>query len=80
MLSEAAGDGAAQPLISVPPAGARDARPGLSGVPVAQLERWLSEHGQPTYRARQIADHVWAGSAQTADELRTLPISIPRTD
>ena len=78
MLSEAVGDGAAQPLISVPPAGARDARPGLSGVPVAQLERWLSERGQPAYRARQIADHVWAGAAQTADELRTLPVALRR--
>jgi len=78
MLSEAVSDGAAQPLISVPPAGARDARPGLSGVPKAQLERWLSERGQPAYRARQIADHVWAGAAQTADELRTLPAALRR--
>jgi 23S rRNA (adenine2503-C2)-methyltransferase len=78
MLSEAAGDGAAQALISAPPAGVRDARPGLSGVPLAQLERWLSERGQPTYRARQIADHIWAGAAQTADELRTLPQALRR--
>jgi 23S rRNA (adenine2503-C2)-methyltransferase len=78
MLSEAVGDGAAYPLISTPPAGARDARPGLSGVSAAQLERWLSERGQAAYRARQIADHVWAGGAQNLDELHTLPAALRR--
>jgi 23S rRNA (adenine2503-C2)-methyltransferase len=76
MLSETMGDGSVQPLISLPPAGARDPRPGLSGVPVTQLEGWLAERGQPAYRARQIADHVWAGAAQSMDELRTLPQSL----
>jgi 23S rRNA (adenine2503-C2)-methyltransferase len=71
-------DGSAQPLISLPPAGARDPRPGLSGVPVTQLEEWLTERGQPAYRARQIADHVWAGAALSADELRTLPQALRR--
>ncbi len=79
MLSEAVSDGAAPPpLISLPPAGARDRRPGLSGVPQAQLETWLRDRDQPAYRARQIADHVWAGAAQTADELRTLPQALRR--
>ena len=73
MSSETVGDGSAQPLISLPPAGARDPRPGLSGVPLTQLEGWLTERGQPAYRARQIADHVWAGAALSIDELRTLP-------
>ncbi len=73
MLSETVGDGSAQPLINVPPAGARDPRPGLSGVPTAQLEAWLTERGYPAYRGRQVADHVWAGAALSADELRTLP-------
>ena len=76
MLSETVGDGSVQPLISLPPAGARDPRPGLSGVPMTQLEGWLAERGQPAYRARQIADHVWAGAAQSTDELRTLPQSL----
>jgi 23S rRNA (adenine2503-C2)-methyltransferase len=78
MLSETVGDGSAQPLISLPPAGARDPRSGLSGVPVAKLEAWLAERGQPAYRARQIADHVWAGAAQSIDELRTLPQPLRR--
>jgi 23S rRNA (adenine2503-C2)-methyltransferase len=78
MSSETVGDGSAQPLISLPPAGARDPRPGLSGVPLTQLEEWLSERGQPAYRARQIADHVWAGAALSIDELRTLPQALRR--
>ncbi|MEA2676843.1 MAG: rRNA (adenine2503-C2)-methyltransferase [Chloroflexota bacterium] len=78
MLSETVSDGSAQPLISMPPAGARDPRPGLSGVPVAELESWLTERGQPAYRARQIADHIWAGAAQSVDELRTLPQALRR--
>ena len=78
MFSEAASEGAAQPLISQPPGGARDPRPGLSGVPLAQLESWLSERDLPAYRARQIADHVWAGAAQDVDELRTLPAPLRR--
>ena len=73
MSSETVGDGSVQPLISLPPAGARDPRPGLSGLPVTQLEAWLTERDQPAYRARQIADHVWAGAAQSTEELRTLP-------
>ncbi|MEO8625510.1 MAG: 23S rRNA (adenine(2503)-C(2))-methyltransferase RlmN [Candidatus Limnocylindrales bacterium] len=78
MFPEATSEGASQPLISLPPAGARDLRPGLSGVPLAQLERWVAERDLPAYRARQIADHVWAGAAQCADELRTLPAALRR--
>ena len=64
---------AAKPLITMPPAGVRDARPGLSGVPADGLESWLSEHGQPAYRAKQLADHLWSGAAQSSEELHTLP-------
>ena len=64
---------AAKPLITMPPAGARDARPGLSGVPVDALESWLSQRDQPAYRAKQLADHIWSGAAQSSPELHTLP-------
>src|SRR6188768_294411 len=64
---------AAKPLITMPPAGARDARPGLSGVPVDSLDSWLADRDQPAYRARQLADHLWSGAAQSSDELHTLP-------
>jgi 23S rRNA (adenine2503-C2)-methyltransferase len=61
------------PLISLPPAGTRDARPGISGVPAVDLTRWLAERGQPHYRSRQVADHVWSGAALSSDQLSTLP-------
>jgi 23S rRNA (adenine2503-C2)-methyltransferase len=69
----------ALPLIPSGPVGARDARPGLSGVPQADLGRWFAEHGQPGYRARQLADHLWQASAICSEELRTLPSTL-RTD
>ena len=50
-----------------------DPRPGLSGLPAADLAHWLAARSEPTYRARQIRDGVWGGLAATADELRTLP-------
>ncbi|MEO6351152.1 MAG: 23S rRNA (adenine(2503)-C(2))-methyltransferase RlmN [Candidatus Limnocylindrales bacterium] len=64
------------PLITLPPAGARDARPGLSGVAVEDLEAWFAAHGQPGYRARQLSEHIWSGAAQSAEELHTLPAAL----
>jgi 23S rRNA (adenine2503-C2)-methyltransferase len=51
----------------------RDARPGLSGVPADELSAWLGNRGEPTYRARQIGDHVWSAAVQSSDELSTIP-------
>lgn len=62
-----------QPLINLPPAGARDPRPGLSGLTPERIADWLTDHRQPAYRGRQLADHLWSGAAQSADELHTLP-------
>src|SRR4051812_3760370 len=73
MRSDTVPEQRVSPLISLPPAGMRDARPGLSGVPASQLASWLSDHGQPSYRARQLADHIWSGAAQSSDQLSTLP-------
>ena len=78
MVSQAVSEGAAAPLISLPPAGKRDARPGLSGIAQADLEAWLAERSQPTYRARQIGDHVWSAVAHAWDELHTLPQPLRR--
>ena len=61
------------PLMSAPPASARDPRPGLAGLTDADLEAWLSERDAPAYRARQLADHVWSAAAQSVDEMQTLP-------
>jgi 23S rRNA (adenine2503-C2)-methyltransferase len=78
VVSQVPTQDAAPALISVPPAGARDARPGLAGVPQADLEAWLRGRGQPAYRARQIGDHVWSAAAQTSGELHTLPHGLRR--
>ncbi|MEA2538303.1 MAG: rRNA (adenine2503-C2)-methyltransferase [Chloroflexota bacterium] len=60
-----------------PPVGAsRDPRPGLSGLRPDALGAWLAERGAPSYRARQIADAVWAAGAQDAAALRTLPAAL----
>ena len=73
MRSDTVPEQRVSPLISLPPAGLRDARPGLSGVPADELDRWLSDRGQPAYRARQLSDHVWSAAAQTSEQLSTFP-------
>jgi 23S rRNA (adenine2503-C2)-methyltransferase len=53
-----------------------DRRPGLAGVTPGDLSRWLTTRGQPAYRARQLADHVWSASAQSVSELHTVPLGL----
>jgi 23S rRNA (adenine2503-C2)-methyltransferase len=53
-----------------------DPRPGISGLPPDELTAWLVQRGEPAYRARQVADAVWAdgtGGVREAAEIRTLP-------
>lgn len=50
----------------------RDPRPGLSGLDRAELETWLTEHGEPAFRARQILDAVWGGTASSPSDVTTL--------
>src|SRR3954471_5658425 len=76
MRSEPAPEQRVSPLISLPVAGMRDARPGISGIPAADLTRWLSDRGQPGYRSRQLADHVWSAAAQSSDQLSTIPLRL----
>jgi 23S rRNA (adenine2503-C2)-methyltransferase len=69
------------PVVLGPPPGPpvgphRDPRPGLSGLEPDALAAWLAERGEPAYRARQIADAVWAGGAQDAALARTLPAAL----
>ena len=52
------------------------ARPGLSGQTGAELWHWLAEHGEPAYRARQIADAVWRSGIATLDDVLTLPAAL----
>jgi 23S rRNA (adenine2503-C2)-methyltransferase len=51
----------------------RDTRPGASGLTPAELEAWISEHGLPAYRARQVLDAVWRGRQASFAEVLTLP-------
>lgn len=48
-------------------------RPGLGGLPLGDLEKWLESEGQPAFRAKQIRDAVWRQNAATAGELKPLP-------
>jgi 23S rRNA (adenine2503-C2)-methyltransferase len=47
--------------------------PGLSGVTPSELEAWFAARGQPTYRARQVADAFWAADG-TADPATIAPL------
>ncbi len=51
-------------------------RPGLSGLPPSELAAWLASRGQPPYRARQVADALWAGGATSAESIGTLPAAL----
>jgi 23S rRNA (adenine2503-C2)-methyltransferase len=64
---------AALPLLDLPASGPQDQRPGISDASPQELITWFSDHGQAAFRARQLADHVWSGRAESFDEIHTLP-------
>jgi 23S rRNA (adenine2503-C2)-methyltransferase len=48
--------------------------PGISGLTPEQLTAWVEGQGQPSYRARQIADAIWKdGGVTEAAAMRVLP-------
>jgi 23S rRNA (adenine2503-C2)-methyltransferase len=48
--------------------------PGISGLTPDELAAWVARQGEPSYRARQIADAVWTdGGVTEASRIRTLP-------
>jgi len=52
-------------------------RPDISGLTPDALEAWVTERGEPAYRARQIADAVWNdGGVTDAEAMRTLPAGL----
>ena len=54
-----------------------DPRPGIAGVAHDALESWVADHGEPAFRARQIADAVWSdGGVTDAAAIRTLPAAL----
>jgi 23S rRNA (adenine2503-C2)-methyltransferase len=51
-----------------------DASPGISGLTPDELTAWVEAQGEPSYRARQIADAVWKdGGVTDVADVRTLP-------
>jgi len=73
---QAAGQPLTRPLVERPPVGQRDPRPGLSGVPLADLGQWVVDRGYAAYRARQLASHVWTACAIGSTELSSLPAEL----
>ena len=65
--------GAALPLLDLPASAPRDARPGISGASPQELLTWFADRGEPAFRARQLADHIWSGRAGAFDDIHTLP-------
>src|SRR5262245_37185077 len=55
-----------------------DNRPGLSGLPGAELTAWFEARGEPAYRARQVIDALWKRAASRASDLTTLPQPLGR--
>jgi 23S rRNA (adenine2503-C2)-methyltransferase len=53
-------------------------RPGLSGLAPDALAAWLAERGEPSYRARQVADAVWGGNIASIEDAMPLPADLRR--
>ncbi len=63
----------ALPIVDLPATGPQDARPGISDASPQELLSWFADRGEAAFRARQLADHVWSGRAQSFDDIHTLP-------
>jgi 23S rRNA (adenine2503-C2)-methyltransferase len=63
------------PATPAPVGAVTDERPGLSGLPPAELVTWLAAHGQPAWRQRQVAAALWAGARLAAD-VQVLPVPL----
>ncbi|HET7472336.1 MAG TPA: 23S rRNA (adenine(2503)-C(2))-methyltransferase RlmN, partial [Candidatus Limnocylindrales bacterium] len=57
---------------------ARDPRPGVSGLSIDELTAWFAARGEPSYRARQVADAVWGHAVASVDDVSTLPAALRR--
>jgi len=53
-----------------------DIRPAVSDLSGEQLVAWLSKHGEPAYRAKQIRRHATHGTEGGFDDLTDLPKSL----
>src|SRR5262245_4567958 len=55
---------------------AGETRPGYAGMPPAALVTWMTEQGEPAYRAKQVADALWSGRAASFEDVRQLPAAL----
>jgi len=69
-------DRGALPISTRVPDHGADARPGLSGIPPAELAAWVESSGEAAYRARQVGDFLWRRHAVDVSEMRTLPAAL----
>jgi 23S rRNA (adenine2503-C2)-methyltransferase len=52
-------------------------RSGISGLTPDELSAWIEARGEPSYRARQVADAIWKdGGVTDAAAIRTLPAAL----
>jgi 23S rRNA (adenine2503-C2)-methyltransferase len=54
----------------------RDERPGISEIAPDALRGWITERGLPGYRATQVLDAVWRGTAESFADVHTLPATL----
>jgi 23S rRNA (adenine2503-C2)-methyltransferase len=64
------------PLLDLPASAPTDKRPGVSDASPQELLSWFADRGEPAFRARQLADHVWSGRAQSFEDIHTLPAGL----
>ena len=66
-----------QPIPQLDPAGGSvDRRPGLSGLPLPELEAWFAAREVPAWRARQVLDAIWRSPATSLPDVRMLPAAL----
>jgi 23S rRNA (adenine2503-C2)-methyltransferase len=52
------------------------ARPGISALDPAELDRWMTARGEPAYRSTQVLDAVWKGLVRDVESMSSLPIEL----
>ena len=60
------------PVIDMPPCADERAR-GILELPIAELQTWLQQHGQPPLRARQIRSWLLMRGVESFDQMTDLP-------
>jgi len=70
------GDRPTPVMLPSPPVGARDGRPGVSGITREALASWCTAAGEVAWRERQVSDAIWSGRATTFEDIPQLPAAL----